>query len=499
MKYLLLCLGIACAAYTVAQVPAHVPSQNLVAWYDFNGNYQDASGNQNHLTAFNTANRTNDRFGNPNSAFAASTAGYLTNAAPSFTLGPTQSFSFSLWVQRTGGTVALMIGTTSANNFVTLFQMGDINTQFGTNKQSLAWIWAQAAVASNSWDHYVCVYNAPNMTLYKNGAQVAANVFNHINTLSANLPLWIGRGVSGNNFIGSIDEVGIWTRALSLAEVQQLYAGCSAGFSAQPQGGTFNRGSQLNLIANRINAGTNSQWQVNTGSGFTNLGASARYNGVTSDTLVINGIDFDLDQAAFRCINADSSCADTSQSAVITVICNQLLENHPLPQSGRMNETASFNVTAYDSLAGFQWQVNTGSGFSNLSNGTDVNGATSRTLQLSNLQLSMTGHLYRCIVSRAPCGDTSVAVALTVINTTSVGENALVNVKVFPNPAQEYWYIDIPESLQGNSYVLRDVQGRIMQKGNLAAGINRIASLELAPGSYFIQISDLGQIKLHQQ
>jgi hypothetical protein len=38
-----------------------------------------------------------------------------------------------------------------------------------------------------------------------------------------NLPIWIGRGVSGNNFNGSIDDIGIWNRALTATEVAALY------------------------------------------------------------------------------------------------------------------------------------------------------------------------------------------------------------------------------------------------------------------------------------
>ncbi len=48
--------------------PAFV-TNGLVAYYPFNGNANDASGNGNNGTAFNTQSAS-DRFGNPNSAFA---------------------------------------------------------------------------------------------------------------------------------------------------------------------------------------------------------------------------------------------------------------------------------------------------------------------------------------------------------------------------------------------------------------------------------------------
>lgn len=499
MKKLLFAACLLSFFTTWAQVPANVPTQNLVAWYNFNGDYQDASGANNHLTPMNTANRTTDRFGNPNSAFAASTAGYLTNTAPSFTLSHTQSFSFSLWVQRTGGTVAFMIGTTAAGNFITLFQMGAPNAQFGTARQQSSWIWAQAAVATSNWDHYVCVYNAPNMTLYRNGVQIATNVFNTANTVSANLPLWIGRGVSGGNFIGSIDEVGIWTRALTLAEVQQLHAGCAAGFSAEPTGGTFSRGASVNLAAPRINPATNSQWQMNTGSGFANITASARFTGVNSDTLRITDVDFDLDLASFRCINADSSCADTTQTAVLNVQCNTMLENQPLATSARMQETATFRVSSFDPAASFQWQVNGGGGYVNLTNGTNVQGATDDTLRLLNVALSQNGNSYRCIINRAPCADTSTAGILTVINTTSVDALTGLNWKVYPNPTSAAWQVVVPETAKPLAWELLNVQGQRLATGTWTAGQQQLDASQLPAGMFWLLVPGQGQMRLVKQ
>ncbi|MFN3528499.1 MAG: LamG-like jellyroll fold domain-containing protein [Bacteroidia bacterium] len=502
MKRLLLGISLLfCGAQLMAQVPAYVPTAGLAAWYNFDGDYLDASGNNNHLTTSGTANRTTDRFGNANSAFAASTAGHLTNVAPSFTLNPTQSYSFSLWVNRTAGTVAFMIGIAGSGSFITNFQMGGttVNAQFGTNRQGQAWFWAQAAAQSNVWNHYVCVYDAPNMFLYENGQLIGTNTYTHTGATSQNNPLWIGRGVSGGNFVGSIDEVGFWNRVLSTAEIQQLYAGCSAGFSTQPQSASVFRSSNHNLIANGLSAATARQWQMDTGNGFADISPSARFSGTQSDTLRILGVDFDLNQAAFRCINSDSLCADTSDVAVLSVNCSQLIENHPLPQSGRMNETATFTVSSYDSLANYQWQRNTGGGFVDLVNGADISGANSSTLTLSNLQLSQDGENYRCLVFRAPCGDTSVVAVLTVINTTSVGEQALTALKVYPNPASDAWTVHLPENSAHLAYQLLDLQGRLLQKGAFEPGINLLSADGLASGHYLLEVANHTKMRLIKQ
>jgi len=46
----------------------------------------------------------------------------------------------------------------------------------------------------------------------------------------------------------------------------------------------------------------------------------------------------------------------------------------------------------------YQWQVNTGSGFTNLSNGANYSGVNTDTLQLINVPASFTGYQYRCII-----------------------------------------------------------------------------------------------------
>ena len=47
----------------------------------------------------------------------------------------------------------------------------------------------------------------------------------------------------------------------------------------------------------------------------------------------------------------------------------------------------------------YQWQVNTGSGFANISNGTNYSGVNTSTLQLNNLPSSFYGYQYRCLVN----------------------------------------------------------------------------------------------------
>jgi len=70
---------------------------------------------------------------------------------------------------------------------------------------------------------WLAFYNAGATILYKDNIAVATRTFNHTGVTSATLPLYIGRGVSGNYFNGKIDDVGIWNRCLTACQINDLF------------------------------------------------------------------------------------------------------------------------------------------------------------------------------------------------------------------------------------------------------------------------------------
>jgi hypothetical protein len=228
MKIKLNFFGILFIGFTIvakAQTPSYVPTNALLAWFPFDNNSSDVSGNNNN-GANNNVTFISDRNGNPNAAgsFNGINA-WLEVASPSFTFAHTDSFTYSVWVNKDvqpAAGVFLMVGSNAAGNFISILQ-GPNNTQFGTNKQQSAWIWTTCPHTLNVWDHYVATYNAGIMRLYRNGTFESTTTFTHTNVTAANLPLYIGRGVGGAYFKGAIDDVGIWGRALSDTEINNLY------------------------------------------------------------------------------------------------------------------------------------------------------------------------------------------------------------------------------------------------------------------------------------
>jgi HYR domain/Secretion system C-terminal sorting domain len=74
---------------------------------------------------------------------------------------------------------------------------------------------------------------------------------------------------------------------------------------------------------------------------------------------------------------------------------------------------SSFTVTVSGATA-YQWQVDNGGGFTNISNGAPYSGATTTTLTITAAPLSLNSYLYRCITSNGSGSSTSNSASLTV-------------------------------------------------------------------------------------
>ena len=76
-------------------VYAQIPTNGLVAYYPFNGNANDESGNNNNGTVYG-AKLTTDRFGKPNSAYSFDGGSYI-EVQNSSSLNPANSISITWW------------------------------------------------------------------------------------------------------------------------------------------------------------------------------------------------------------------------------------------------------------------------------------------------------------------------------------------------------------------------------------------------------------------
>jgi len=305
-----------------AQIPSYLPSRGLAAWYPFNGNTGDSSGNNNH-GANNGATLTQDRNGVANAAYSFSNA-FIRVATPSWTFAPTDSFSYSLWVYQTGGGCLLMSGSGANGNFISILQSSTSNFQFGTNKQGSPWAWAATSPILNTWTHYVAVYEGSMMTLYQNGLPVGYGSFSQANTNATNLPFFIGKDIGSYYFNGSLDDIAVYNRALSASEIQNIYQECGNNLASSPPTSITERmGRTISLVAKSKKAGATYTWQINRGTGYSVVTNGGQFSGAGTDSLVVNNLTLANNGNKIRCVVRSNSCADTTAETNLQVLNTQ--------------------------------------------------------------------------------------------------------------------------------------------------------------------------------
>lgn len=85
----------------------------------------------------------------------------------------------------------------------------------------------------------------------------------------------------------------------------------------------------------------------------------------------------------------------------VAVVKNKTVTAHErIQKPANITPCAGGNVTLPSNMSGssYQWQVNSGSGFSNIANGGVYSGATTPTLQITGAPSSLYGYQYRCLV-----------------------------------------------------------------------------------------------------
>jgi len=179
--------------------------------------------------------------------------------------------------------------------------------------------------------------------------------------------------------------------------------------------------ASFNFTAN-ITEGLNYQWQYwiyKVGTEWINMAAE---NGGTNKTLIIPSVSTDINRWSFRCVvsGAGGQTVETN-AGILYVNTPATITSHPSSATKETGESVTFNVSAGGTTTSrtYQWQVNKGSGYS------DIAGANSSSLTISNLTISDNG-TYRCKVTNI-CNSAGVY---------SNGATLTVNPPAYPNG----WY-----------------------------------------------------------
>ena len=206
-------------------IPAYLPADGLVAWWPFNGNANDSSGNNFNL--FNTgANLHPDRFGNNDKSYWVGNGGTLTYTGPSITGG--EAFTFSFWMKTNQNLNELQDWIFSEdgpneNSIPTgiWFTFNPMSKIFGIVHPAVSY----AGVLScpfpgiDEW-HHVVVTGPESYNVYIDG-QLASTGGSQYFPIANQITFRIGA------FNGAIDDFATYNRKLSYEEIQSVYEGSS--------------------------------------------------------------------------------------------------------------------------------------------------------------------------------------------------------------------------------------------------------------------------------
>ena len=210
----------------LAQAPTYVPADGLVAYYTWDEGSLGDSG----LTPSQTAEWTTNRNGETNKA------SWFNGNQEYVTAGlDYQDFTISAWVLPDGANSNLDnchgIVSQNADNCNALVFMATCNIPLAANFQvreqdDCAAEQVSTGLEHDTWQHLVFVREGGQIQSYRNGMLEQSGPGTST-ALSPDVPLRIGSMPYGGlfrGFEGGIDDVGIWNRALSEAEIQSLFS-----------------------------------------------------------------------------------------------------------------------------------------------------------------------------------------------------------------------------------------------------------------------------------
>jgi len=205
------------------------PLDGLVAYYPFNNDANDVSGN-NHSGINYGARLTTDRYNRPNSAFEFDGIGNYINTNSTFDY---EYRTLSLWIYPYD-----MSGVSPNNRVIIVqdgpelkygifgaaFEEGIIGMHAGGAKPKELNLANKNAI--KKWTHLVMVRKADASFYYVNGELVGTGFSNNLTSswdTNPNLIIGAGRSMHMQFYSGKIDDIAIFNRALTEEEVIKLF------------------------------------------------------------------------------------------------------------------------------------------------------------------------------------------------------------------------------------------------------------------------------------
>ncbi len=225
-------------SYTWTMSPT--PLSGQAAWWTGENSSLDVTGSANG----SQLNGVSFAAGKMGRAFSFDGVDDAVSVTDSAALKPAQ-ISLEAWVyasaaQAAGSTVVMKTTSSAATDGYGLGYVSATQFGFWINAAATNRVVTSAALSTGAWHHVVGTYDGATIRLYVDGVQVGTGAAYAAAITHSAQPLLIGRSAGGAGWLGQIDEVALYNRALTAAEVSANYAGSNAVASLLPSGITFN-------------------------------------------------------------------------------------------------------------------------------------------------------------------------------------------------------------------------------------------------------------------
>ncbi len=157
------------------------------------------------------------------------------------------------------------------------------------------------------------------------------------------------------------------------------------------------------------------------------------------------------------------------------------ITSHPSSVAAGVGATITFSITDTGVGNTYQWQHNTGSGFTNLAAGAPYSGVTTPTLTITGVTSAMNGRKYRCVVNGALCADTSNFATLSLPNSLdNISGRGFITLQ--PNPTKDELFI---AGISQPDIRIYNALGQLVRS---ADGANNVSVADLPRGLYLVKL-----------
>ncbi|MBN8604209.1 MAG: cadherin domain-containing protein, partial [Planctomycetes bacterium] len=200
----------------------------LVSYWRADGDATDATGTNNASLVNGTIQSSTGKSGG---SFYFDGVDDYVNAGSSNSLAMTNEFTAEAWVNPTaaGSNVATIFGREGEYLLGRNASTGRLNWAIANTSNSWNWIDTTYTLSLNTWTHVALTFSNGSVTIFANGVQVSTGSISSA-TIGDTAGSWndfrIGgrQGNSTDDFTGFIDDVAVYNRALTAAEVSNIFS-----------------------------------------------------------------------------------------------------------------------------------------------------------------------------------------------------------------------------------------------------------------------------------